>query len=215
MDRRDFDALTRLVASTHSRRTALTALVGGVLFGHDPNSAEAAQEVAAERQRRRNRDRDRKQNCRPAGGFPSSRRPCCSGLKIDADGRCSSCKSCAAGQRCVGNQCQCDGQSCPSGCCTASGSRSGTCQQGNVASECGTGGGACLTCSGTTPICTGSRCVCDAAARSCVNGCCDGVTCQPGTAHEACGAKGQACSACSGAQVCEPLASAGGGGACV
>lgn len=229
MVRGHFDALTRLVASKHSRRAALAALVGGALFGHGPEttaaakkaksaktaqSAQSAQDVTGEADRRR-RPRRRDRGCKQAGGFPSPRKPCCPGLVLDASGACSGCPSCAAGQRCVNNQCLCDAQSCPSGCCTAVGTSGGTCQQGSAANQCGTGGRVCVACGGTTPTCNGNICLCNAATQSCVNGCCDGVACQPGTASTLCGGVGRACVSCPAPQTCQPLAIPGGGGACV
>jgi len=53
MDRGRFDALTRLFASRHSRRAALTSLVSAALFARDRESADVAQGVEAERRRRR------------------------------------------------------------------------------------------------------------------------------------------------------------------
>ena len=39
MDRKQFDAFTRLFAAKGSRRTALTALLGAALFGTDLDTA--------------------------------------------------------------------------------------------------------------------------------------------------------------------------------
>jgi hypothetical protein len=221
MDRGHFDSLTRRLAATHSRRAALTTLIGAALFGLAPDPAETAKNNNSskeKRRRKRDRKRDRKRNrdkkCTQSGGFPTGDRPCCAGLVVDVNGRCAGCSSCAAGQRCVGNQCQCDSQSCPTGCCTAFGTPSGTCGQGSSPTACGTGGALCLTCGGTTPTCTGSSCVCSASAQSCVNGCCDGVACQAGTSNTVCGALGRACTVCGSTQTCLPL-QGGIGGACV
>jgi hypothetical protein len=56
MDRGQFDALARLVSTKKSRRTALAAVLGAALLGHDPDAA-----AARARARRRGRGRMRAQ----------------------------------------------------------------------------------------------------------------------------------------------------------
>ena len=215
MDRDQFDALTRLIATKGSRRAALTALLGATLFGTDLESADALQDVSGEhrRHRRRGRRRGRRRDrCKSAGGWPRRRRPCCAGLVVDASGRCAApcssgtccatgpcvngvCGFCPSGQRCVGNQCVCDGGSCPGGCCDAQ----GVCQRGTRNEQCGNNGLACAACATPTPYCVGQ--VCQACSASiCSNGCCDAATgiCQAGTTATACGGSGGVCAACSG-----------------
>lgn len=132
---------------------------------------------------------------------------CCPG-GICATGVCT---ACPAGQRCHNNQCRCDRQSCPGGCCTALGTSAGTCQSGTAPETCGSVGRICAVCSGATPTCTGGVCVCDALTASCGTGCCNGTSCQVGTADTVCGANGAACGSCDPGRTCEPVA---GGGAC-
>lgn len=87
------------------------------------------------------------------------------GDRCDANGACSCAgfAACAAGQRCQGNQCLCDGQSCPTGCC-----RNNLC----VASAfptCGTGGVTCGACDPTlTDRCANNnQCLCGDMGRVC------------------------------------------------
>lgn len=239
MDRRDFDALTRLFASPHTRRTAFTAVVGAVLFGQDAQTVAAAQEVEDEHHRRRRRRRrhrpGRSGGCKGIGRFPSARRPCCPGLIIDVNGLCASptcascppcqrctttcvvdfsqngrccpggicvdgvCTPCPAGQRCSGNQCHCDGLSCPGGCCTAFGTPAGICQPGTDNRVCGSGGNLCGVCATPTPFCVGQACQA-CSANSCPNGCCRATTgtCEAGNEATACGTSGGVCATCSG-----------------
>jgi hypothetical protein len=204
MDRKQFDAATRLFASKQSRRAAIVAFVGATLFGQDPESIEAAQDVEAEhhrrrrrRNRRRNRNRDR---CKQSGQFPSAKRPCCQGLVLDPTGRCAECASCLPGQRCVTGQCVCDSRSCPTGCCTSVGTPGGTCQPGTDNDVCGNGGFTCTMCLNPTPVCVGQVCGQCSASNLCrsPNRCCDTATgtCQPGTENTACGPAGGVCGPC-------------------
>jgi hypothetical protein len=147
----------------------------------------------------------------------------CANLQTDAQ-HCGACDhACAAGQRCVGGRCVCDGTSCPPGCCA----NDGSCQRGTTDQACGV----CTTCNGTQCVnataccgaasvcqsgtcqtcgdgqqCRGGACVCD--ATSCPNGCCNGDTCVKfaDQTDQQCGTNGTACSACTGHDTC------GGGG---
>ncbi len=216
MDREHFDALTRLFAAKGSRRAALSALVGAALFGSDPDATDALQDLRGEhRRRRRRRGRRRgRRGCKGAGRWPSFRKSCCPGLVLDATGRCAVpcgpdgtccpggrctggvCHPCPWGQRCNGNQCVCDGQSCPHGCCDAQ----GNCQAGTTDSVCGNLGNACLACANPNPVCSNQSCTTCTAERRCPGGCCDipTGTCQPGSAATACGSVGGTCATCSG-----------------
>lgn len=231
MDRQHFDALTRLFAVRGSRRAAISALFGAALLGSGPDSAEALQDVSDEHRRRRRRGRGRRRGghgrhgCKRAGRRPTHRKPCCPGLVLDAAGRCAApcspegtccpgglctngvCRPCPFGQRCVGNQCICDGQSCPNGCCDAQ----GICQSGNTNSDCGSGGALCAICINPNPVCSNKTCTTCAVDRPCPSGCCDVATgtCEPGTETTACGSSGGVCATCSGTT---PTCT---GGACV
>jgi hypothetical protein len=124
------------------------------------------------------------------------------------------CAVCLHGQTCNGPNGQCEGQptcdpeSCPQGCCDTF---AGTCQPGNNASFCGTGGAACVTCQPAQRCTQTGQCEdeysCD--SENC-NGCCDpapfvsGAVCRIGTSTAACGQDGQSCQVCRGsAAVCQ------------
>jgi hypothetical protein len=88
---------------------------------------------------------------------------------------CGDCfHQCTADQHCVGGTCVCDRQTCPRGCCDAS----GVCQPGTTDQLCGRGGGSCGAC-GSGNHCVAGQCVCD--GQSCPNfQCCENGPGNPG-----------------------------------
>jgi hypothetical protein len=123
--------------------------------------------------------------------------------------RCGLNNPCAAGQQCVGGVCQCNGTSCPGGCCL-----SNQCNPSSFAT-CGLGGIGCTDCSSgitadnctnggcrcglNNPCAAGQQCVsgsCQCNGTSCSTGCCSGNACQPGNAVGACGTMGNGCANC-------------------
>jgi hypothetical protein len=82
---------------------------------------------------------------------------CTSGLAANACGTGGmACSVCQGQQLCTAGFCAaktCDATSCPSGCCSAD----NTCQQGDSASACGDGGGACTACA-SGEQCTNNSC---------------------------------------------------------
>jgi plastocyanin len=119
--------------------------------------------------------------------------------------------ACLPGQQCIGNSCQCNPTSCPTGCCAGN-----ACQTPDV-NNCGTAGAQCMPCDlrsdtcttggqcvcGTTggacpsgQECVGGACTCD--ATSCPNGCCDGSNnCHSPGNFITCGKFGSLCVGCS------------------
>ncbi len=83
------------------------------------------------------------------------------------------------------------------GCCAE-----GVCLSGTSNTNCGGGGNACTTCTGTS-YCLNGACRSPAACDStnCA-GCCEGDLCLPGTSSSKCGKSGAACAACSAPNVC-------------
>lgn len=93
---------------------------------------------------------------------------------------------CAIGQRCDGERCVCDDQSC-SGCCNAE----GECQTGRDPEACGNDGALCQACP------SGDSCdegACSGCTSTC-EGCCEGSICLESTL-ESCGVGGVACDRC-------------------
>ncbi|WP_309892089.1 hypothetical protein [Archangium sp.] len=77
----------------------------------------------------------------------------CAGVQTcESDGTWGACRTCEQGQRCAGNQCVCDPNSCRDGCCQGN-----TCVPGTADSACGRSGAACASCAG---VCDASRKVC-------------------------------------------------------
>jgi hypothetical protein len=102
------------------------------------------------------------------------------GQVCQADGTCAcDSESCAAGQRCNGLACVCDGRSCPTGCCDGT-----TCRMEDD-NACGTGGGACTTCTSCQVCNRAGQCEADLGQNrtSCqlagggAGVCCNGVCC--------------------------------------
>ncbi len=121
----------------------------------------------------------------------------------------AACGTCASNQTCQLGACAaqaCNNANCPSGCCS-----NGLCvpfvQQSN--SQCGSGGLACSSCTGSSS-CTSGVCVAppDAGPAGCdytnCAGCCVGNTCMAVSAetNSQCGNNGVACGACQNASVC-------------
>jgi hypothetical protein len=121
------------------------------------------------------------------------------------------CRDCGAeGRACDATTRACGSSSCTSancdGCCVGD-----KCLEGDIASACGTKGGACTTCAaGQTCVaqssgggsCTGPT-TCD--PTSCASGCCDATgRCVAGNDTTACGKGGVRCAACTIDQVCSP-----------
>jgi hypothetical protein len=80
-----------------------------------------------------------------------------SGTTTDTCGAGGSvCVVCQPQETCTGGACVarlCDSTSCPDGCCSAD----NTCQEGDTAAACGTGGASCSTC-GSDETCTERSC---------------------------------------------------------
>lgn len=80
--------------------------------------------------------------------------PNCAGRQCGGDGCGGSCGTCASGQHCTASgQCACDSTSC-SGCCNGN-----TCEPGDTATACGSGGGSCQAC-GNGQTCQNGTCAC-------------------------------------------------------
>ena len=97
----------------------------------------------------------------------------------------------------LAENCTCDSQVCPKGCCSGK-----ECAAGTADDACGAGGGACVTC-GANKHCEKGECVPACDAGLCPSGCCNGTKCEPGTTDAQCGIKGAACVACAGNQQCD------------
>lgn len=82
----------------------------------------------------------------------------CNGTMADActagGCRCGSGSACTSGQRCTGVKCVCDATSCPGGCCLGD-----RCMMPSL-SECGSGGGLCLSCATGKADHCGTGCEC-------------------------------------------------------
>ncbi len=152
--------------------------------------------------------------CKPGGAKAGNPSQCCSG-RLSPGGFCGACDpdriecggscvdpqtdnancgrcgvTCAASQRCEGGTCagdphQCDGTTCPTGCCDAD----GACRDGTANDFCGTTGapcercptgGACVAgaCVSVPPPCGGTGQPCCVLGPACTaGGCCDRETC--------------------------------------
>jgi hypothetical protein len=95
------------------------------------------------------------------------------------------------------DNCACNAQVCPAGCCNGN-----QCQSGATDEACGSAGEACVTC-GSDQHCVGGICVAACDTILCPDGCCDGTTCQPGDTDAQCGTGGAACAPCADNQQCE------------
>lgn len=122
---------------------------------------------------------------------------------------CGTSSPCAEGRHCVDDNCLCDSDSCPDGCC-----QSDTCRTPDF-DDCGTDGEECFTCDvlradncadgeclcGTRTLClegqhcVAGSCICD--SDSC-SGCCKGGKCEPGDIDNECGKDGDTCQNCLG-----------------
>jgi hypothetical protein len=105
---------------------------------------------------------------------------------------CSTASDCPTGQACTGGSCStaCSASSsCNGGCCDGA-----ECQPGNAPSLCGSSGGLCSSCSGSTPVCdsSGACAECNTAAD-----CPWAEACNLGT-HTCSGLCGAGSSACNG-----------------
>jgi hypothetical protein len=131
--------------------------------------------------------------------------------------RCGAGPACGAGASCQSGQCVCNDATGCTGCC-----QGGRCVAPPTANACGSGGAACVRCSGRTDtcdssasctcggtggpcaagqLCQGGACVCNGA--SCPSGCCDGNDqCQGGTMNNQCGMGGTPCQMCTGGNHC-------------
>lgn len=191
MDHERFDALTRLVAASATRRAALGGLLGAGLaefFG------------SAEARKRHKGQGKRRKRC-----TPKSKAKTCAGRCGVVRNNCKKrvdCGPCACEPAC--------------GVCRVCDDRTGQCvpdpsQQGD---ECGAQGQVCQ--SDGTCRCDATSCApcaaCQADGRCgapCEGvGCCDAAgVCQPGTTDAACGTQGGECATCTGFARCQ-------GGAC-
>ena len=214
MDPSRFDAMTRVIARTGTRRWLLprvaAASVLGALLSGDAEVAGA--ERPSDRIRRRSKQRNRKQrnkrrkhqNAGNGGGNKDGATPsgCTKNGEICAnDGDCCSNNcfnyQCAAGV----NQC---GQGSARQQCTpvAKGCAGANCCYGSVACGDTCCDASATGCSDQTGQCEdGTPCN----AQTCPHGCCDAATgqCVPGAdANQACGKDGQQCVACPSATQC-------------
>ncbi|HEY0882843.1 MAG TPA: hypothetical protein VGD87_14980 [Archangium sp.] len=88
----------------------------------------------------------------------------------------------------------CTPESCPDGCCTAS----GVCIVAPVEhTACGLGGGACVDCTQSGQQCVQSQCIARCSPATC-NGCCLGTQClsTDNQTSMRCGRGGETCSVC-------------------
>lgn len=178
MDGQRFDDAMRALDGAISRRRGLVAAVGVLLAGVSRG------EAAARRRRRSRDDGDSVPPQQPGNEGPcgdgsreenacTEDRQCCTFFcdttlqNNDGLGRCRCVKRgapCTRRQRCCGKLsctdglCQiwpppCGPTACPAGCC-----QGGVCQSGTASDACGTGGVACVACSGATPACVAGAC---------------------------------------------------------
>jgi hypothetical protein len=149
-----------------------------------------------------------------AGGIPCTS---CSGGTECQQATCSG--SCGLQNLLDGTSCQSGAGECLSGACCTGCDRGGSCRNGDTVADCGTGGGACTTCTAgecQTPTCTAGGCGTAAAGDStsctgglcfsgaCCTGCWDGAQCQGGGSDTVCGSGGGACQDCTVAsQTCK------------
>ena len=174
MDADRFDAISRRLAATLSRRWVAGTLAGALivssfrlLAGEEAAAARAGQRNQRARKRRlqerdqerRKNERDRKRahqrrkekkraDCVEAGAAPEPGQRCCKGL------------------RSVAGRCVCDAKSCRRGCCQG---RPATCQKGKSAEACGRHGETCDVCqpppnardAPPATCCAGGTCSCN------------------------------------------------------
>ncbi len=225
MDPSRFDRLSRALAATTTRRAALVALVGGLL-----TSVVADEETDARKNRRNDRrdggkddarkDRDRGRDQRDGVQAEKKKkkgktkkkppRKCSNGKTLcgascvdtSSDGdNCGDCgAACAAGQRCQGGTCTCNGEAC-AGCCDGA-----ACRTGDSDELCGTNGAVCEECTGGRSCQSGS-CQCptgqhfcagacvnlqtdESHCRECGRECADNQICRDGFCGVPCGATG-------------------------
>ena len=175
MDADRFEAVLRILAEAPSRRDLARRLVGLTLSGPIAmlglSTAEAKHK---KRKRRKKREKHKKHKKKEKGCNPNC--PQCQTC-IPATNQCvplpdtalcddgdactltDTCRggicvggdpvNCDSGQRCVDGTCICDATSCATGCCEGT-----TCHLDDDAA-CGTSGGGCTACTGTTPSCGG------------------------------------------------------------
>ena len=126
---------------------------------------------------------------------------------------CKSTPACNVDLTCVSDVCEADAgaddagtvsascisQNCPSGCCSGT-----TCEAGNSDAACGTGGVACLSCTGSD-TCQNGQCAAPptCTSQNCPSGCCSGNVCEAGSSNSACGTGGAACQSCTGSDTCQ------------
>lgn len=165
--------------------------------------------------------------CRPVP--PGCNSATCAGGCCDQFGNCNRgitdtqcgvngqfCQNCTQlNESCQFQQCQpvvtqCNGQTCPGGCCQGN-----VCMSGGDNAACGTGGLVCVNCTQNGLVCNGiGRCIptpplCNPA--TCPNGCCIGNVCAVGTQNNACGKGGAQCQSCTAlnetctGQTCVPV----------
>jgi hypothetical protein len=189
MDGNRFDDIARALASgragTASRRTFLGGLAGGVLgaaLGRRAADAACPPDQIARRGACFCRATGRPPDASGACPCPRGQTRCgavCVDLSADA-ANCGTCgQTCASGQACLRGACACTGRSCPTGCCDGS----GQCRVDDDAA-CGTGGGACMACTGIGQTCGGGGqagvCGCTDDGQACAGRVC-------GTATNNCG----------------------------
>jgi hypothetical protein len=93
---------------------------------------------------------------------------------------CAAASDCPSGQACSGGTCStaCSASTpCNGGCCDGT-----MCQPGNAVALCGTTGGACASCSGSTPFCNAGSCAECGTATDCPSG----LACYQGTCSSNC-----------------------------
>jgi hypothetical protein len=137
---------------------------------------------------------------------------------------CSDASDCPMGQACTSGSCSTScsaGSSCNGGCCDGT-----ICQPGTAVGACGSSGGMCASCSGSTPTCSSGACVACSTATDCPtgeacvggtcsrNGCsatiqCNGACCMPSGCCASAGGScwvltGTICNGGAGGETCNP-----------
>jgi hypothetical protein len=200
VDTSRFDALARTIGAPASRRGVLGGLAAGLsaLLGMAVanDDAEAKSKKCKSNQRKckgkciskskccSNGDcsggaQSKNEKCKCPAGTKSCSNVCipeddccinadCDPCETCTDGACS--EGCAAGQKCVEEECVCTTESC-AGCCA----EDETCGSGDDPTACGTDGEQCIACD-ASETCPSGECVCAAPFTQCGTDCVDTAT---------------------------------------
>jgi hypothetical protein len=218
MDPQLFDAMTKRVSASRSRRRVLSGLVGGVLASAGIG-ADAKRRGRAERKRRNRKDRESVRAAAPVcqpGGTCTTAADCCRGQTC-RNGHCTgrpplSCEQsghCPMGERCVAGLCcaelggVCSGNGLEPGCCSGFCRVSGANGPVSTFACCGNVGDPCTA---SVQCCTNNcdpvagRCTCGEAlsTNNCIDDahCCAGLICAG--RGGCCRAPGSTCDATTG-----------------